>query len=265
MSELHILNGDFALVLWKKCAFKAEYLVWKETYLEGPLPESCDLSVFRAARAEFLSHFAEISDIGKERLYRHLQRMDDAVLNLPEGSALMLWFDACIFDQTILMRILHLLKQKGTELPEIYLYCCSTNCLTIEDFERGMSEKICLTQADLDVSSRAWQAFLRKDSSAMKLLAGQGDFTNLPHMKKALLRCADEVPGFDGLNRTQRQILQIVSKGKCSFNEIFTGLNVFEEYPFLGDTACLRLLEDLLKKGLLAITCDGFYHLPDLL
>ena len=80
-------------------------------------------------------------------------------------------------------------------------------------------------------------------------------------MKKALLRCAEELPGADGLNRTQKQILQILSMGKRSFEEIFSGLDAFEEYPFLGDTACLRLLDDLQKKGLLEIT-DFLYQLP---
>lgn len=262
MSELHILNGDFALAIWEKCAFNARSLVWKETYLEGPLPAGGDLSFFRTARAEFLSHFTEVSDIGKERLYRHLQKMDEAVLNLPQTSTLMLWFDACIFDQTILMRILYLLDQKKKELPEIFLYCCSTNCLTLEDFQRGAAEKVRLTPTDLNTAAQAWLAYQQKNAGAMNLLATQGNFKNLPYMKKALLRCAEELPGADGLNRTQKQILQILSKGKRSFEEIFSGLDAFEEYPFLGDTACLRLLDDLQKRGLLEIT-DFLYQLPD--
>lgn len=54
MSELHILNGDLALNLWKQCDFTAGSLVWKETYLEGPLPQTEDLHVFRNARAAHL-------------------------------------------------------------------------------------------------------------------------------------------------------------------------------------------------------------------
>ena len=46
-------------------------------------------------------------------------------------------------------------------------------------------------------------------------------------MKKALLRCADELPDTKGLTRSQRQILQLVAAKKSSFREIFTGLNVY--------------------------------------
>ncbi|MBR4884366.1 MAG: hypothetical protein IKZ33_03530 [Lentisphaeria bacterium] len=36
--HLHILNGDYSFELWKECGFSGEGLVWRETYLEGPLP-----------------------------------------------------------------------------------------------------------------------------------------------------------------------------------------------------------------------------------
>ena len=265
MSQLHILNGDFALGHWRKFNFSADFLVWKETYIEGPLPDTDNLDIFRRARAGFLASFMELSGIGEERLYNHLLKMDEAVLNLPSTSILILWFDACIFDQTILMRILYLLKEKKRELPGIFLYCCDTNCLTLDDFRRGITEKVRLTAADLELASQAWLAFLRKDASAMKTLAEQGDFTNLPEMSKALLRCAEELPGVDGLNRSQRQILQIISSGSHTFKEIFAGLRSFEEHPFLGDTACLRLLDDLHRKGLIEIkqanSADTLYAL----
>ena len=41
--------------------------------------------------------------------------------------------------------------------------------------------------------------------------------------------------------------------------EIFKGLDAFEEYPFLSDTACQRHLELLVQKGCLAAAHDGTY------
>ena len=83
-------------------------------------------------------------------------------------------------------------------------------------------------------------------------LAESGNFERLPKMKKALFRCAEEVTvDRNGLNRTQRQIVQLVAEGRSSFMDIFKGLDAFEEYPFLGDTGCLRQLELLVRKGIL--------------
>ena len=259
MSELHILNGDFALELWQKCHCNVQALVWKETYLEGPLPVTDDLHTFRNARAEYLSHFAELTEISQERLYNHLQEMDNMILEADGTSSFFLWFDSCIFDQTLLMRILYLLNRNQSNPPQIFLYCCDSNCLTLEDFQQGSSKMRRLVPEDLQTGANAWNAYQSRNTERMIQVAEQGNFARMPEMKKALLRCAEEVPGQDGLNRTQRQILQIVASGKRSFTEIFIGLDAFEEYPFLGDTACQRLLDQLVEKGLLAVTADGLY------
>ena len=210
------------------------------------------LSVFHAARAEYLSHFAELAGISQDRLYLHLKKLDGSILDLPESSPLMLWFDSCIFDQTILMRILHLVNRKNNGTGNVFLYCCEGNCLAIEDFRKGWPEKIQLQPVDLETAARAWNFFYHRDAAGMINLAEKANFERLPKMKKALFRCAEEVPeDRNGLNRTQRQIVQLVAEGRCSFMEIFKGLAAFEEYPFSGDTGCQRQLEFLVRKGVL--------------
>ena len=212
---LHILNGDHALALWQKCGFEGQSLVWREIYLEGPLPDTEDLSVFHAARAEYLSHFAELSGISQSRLCLHLKKLDDSILDLPESSSLMLWFDSCIFDQTILMRILHLVNRKKNGTGNVFLYCCKGNCLTIEDFRQGWPKKVQLLPDDLKTADQAWQFFLHRDAAGMAQLTETGNFERLPKMKKALFRCAEEVTeDRNGLNRTQLQIVQLVAEGR---------------------------------------------------
>lgn len=256
-NELHILNGDHALELWKQCGFKGQSLVWREIYLEGPLPDTDDLHVFREARAEYLSHFAELSGIDKARLYRHLVKMDEAVLTLPEESVLMLWFDPCIFDQTILMRILSLLDRRKSG-PAVFLYCSDGDCMKKEDFLEGGSKKVRLFPQDWEVAGEAWTCFVRKDAAGIMRLLERERFEHLPRMKKALFRCIDEIPDRNGLSRTQRQILELVAAGCRSFMEIFQGLDAFEEYPFLGDTACMRQLDKLVQSGFLTRRGDDF-------
>ena len=254
---LHIVNGDFAAKLWEKAALEGDCIVWRETYLEGPLPETEDLQSFREARAEYLSTFAETTGIGKIRLCLFLQKLDDSVLNLPENAALILWFDSCIFDQTILMRILWLVEQRKSTMPKVLLYCCQGNCLAEEDFKNS-SGAIRLYPDDVSKAARAWELFLKKDGSGMCRLADSGEWSRLPAMKKALRRCAEELPGKDGLTRTQRQLLQLIAAGKHSFVEIFKGFDAFEEFPFLGDTACQRHLDFLAEKGFIIREGDSY-------
>ena len=261
LNDLHILNGDCAEGLWKQCEFNGQSLVWREIYLEGPLPETEDPACFRTARAEYLSHFAELAGIGISRLCQYLQKLDDSILNLPDSSDLMLWFDSCIFDQTLLMRILYLFNRKKTGKGKVFLYCCDGYCLTINDFKHGWSKKVQLLPHDLEIAEKAWLCFQRKDAEGMMQLAEKENFERMPKMRKALFRCIDEAqPDRNGLTRTQRQIVQLVAEGHHSFMEIFKGLDAFEEYPFLGDTACQRQLETLIRKGLL-VRCDEGYAL----
>lgn len=259
-TELHILNGDHALELWRQCGFRGQSLVWRETYLEGPLPDTDDLEVFRKARAEYLSHFAELDGIGVSRLSRHLLKMEEAVLLLPANSTLMLWFDSCMFDQTILMRILSLLDRNGNAV-NVFLYCCDGNCLKKADFMQGDSQKIRLLPHDWQTAGEAWTLFVRQDAAGILRLLEREPFERLPKMRNALLRCIDEIPDRNGLTRTQRQILQLVAGGRHEFIEIFQGLADFEEYPFLGDTACQRLLDQLVRNGFLIRRGNG-YELP---
>ena len=258
MKELHIFNGDYALELWKNSNFDSENLVWRETYLEGPLPATDDLHQFRKARADFLPALAGLS---AGQLYQHLQKLDDTILDFPANAVLMLWFDSCIFDQTLLMRILYLLNRRKNQPENVFLYCCNSNCLTPEDFLNGEKAKIKLLPQDFSAGEKAWRVFVSRNASAMCNIAKSENFERLPAMQKALIRCADEVPNTAGLNRTQRQILQIAEQGEYSFEEIFKKLDDFEEYPFLGDTACLRLLDDLQNRGFLKMTPGKRYQL----
>jgi len=262
MAELHILNGDHAFGPWEKCGYDAQSLIWRETYLEGPLPETDDPDRFRKARAEYLSHFAELADISESRLYQYLRNLDETILDLPEESTAVLWFDSCIFDQTLLMRILYLFKCRKNGKVNVFLYCCEGNCLTANDFEQGYSRKVRLQPSDLETAAEAWRLFQRKDADGLLRFAGMGNFERMPKMKKALFRCAEEIQTDEnGLNRTQRQIVKLVSEGAQTFPSIFRGLAAMEECPFLGDTACQRILDDLTQRGYLLRSDEG-YRLP---
>jgi hypothetical protein len=214
--------------------------------------------MFYKARAEYL---AEISGYSAQQLYKHVQKMDDTLLDLPENSNVMLWFDSCIFDQTLLMRILYLLDFKQDASIKVFLYCCNSNSLTADDFKHGRQKKVQLFPEDWLLGTKAWNFFQHKDADGMIRLAQQEKFERLPAMQKALFRCAEEIPGADALNRTQKQILQLVTNRCSSFIEIFKGLSKFEEYPFLGDTSCQRHLDFLVKNNFLAVR-NNEYFLP---
>ena len=121
--------------------------------------------------------------------------------------------------------------------------------------------KVRLQTKDLLLAGAAWQHWIRRDADALRQLSAQENFERLPKMQNALLRCAEEIPDADGLTRTERQILQLLNNGSLTFDEIFNGLKKFEPLPFLGDTACRRILNDLQRRNIVDCCNDHYIQL----
>lgn len=249
---LHILNGDCALELWKASGLPGTALVWREIYLEGPLLSAADEdpALFRKARADYLHSI--VPEHSTETLLRSLEKMDNAILNPGENTEFCLWFDGCMFDQTLLMRILFLFSRSSAPRRRIGLFCCDGFCLEAEHFRNGFEQRMFLTGEDLRLGEAAWLCFVSRDAGAMRQLAESDGFAvHLPQMRQALLRCADDVPDDSGLTRTERQLLTLAGEGITEPENIFRAFDRFEDLPFLGDSSCFHLLDELADRGFL--------------
>lgn len=250
---LHVLNGDCALDVWKKSLLPGESLVWREIYLEGPLPDTADQAEFRRTRAKFLAE--SLSEIGEKSILSSLGKMDSLLLN--SDSEIVLWFDACMFDQTLLMRILHLLNTRDARRrPEISLVCEDVIPYPGYFTEKFDSRKN-LTPSDLKLGSQAWEAYVSRSAEKMRQVIDSGDFSRLPFMKEALERCIDELPDRNGLSRSERQLLEIVSKGIANPVEIFRKFSDYEQIQFLGDSSCWGMLDRLADQNRIKITDEN--------
>ena len=115
---LHIVNGDCALNPWLQCGFDGEVLVWRENYLQGVIPATCDLTRFNRIRAEELHRIAPQKSAAE--IFADLQDMHHRLLSLTSADKLVLWLDCCPFDQALKKRLLELIAAM-TEKPELYL------------------------------------------------------------------------------------------------------------------------------------------------
>lgn len=248
---IHILNGDCARELWETSGLPGTALVWREIYLEGPLLSAADPdpTLFRKTRADFLHSI--VPEHSAETLLHSLEKTEDAILKAGENTEFCLWFDGCMFDQTLLMRILFLFSRSSVR-RKTALFCCNGFCLKAEHFRNGFEQRMFLTEEDLRLGEAAWISFVSRDAGAMRKLAESDGFAvHLPQMRQALLRCADDVPDNFGLTRTKRQLLTLVEEGITGPENIFRAFDRFEDLPFLGDSSCFRLLEELADRGFL--------------
>lgn len=249
---LNILNGDCAADAWKECDFSGEILVWRENYLMGKLPPpECPLSEFEQIRAAELSRF--VPTVPEERILAALRKADERVLALQGRDSTVLWFDACMYDQTILARILYLISSLP-ECPKVFLNCQNLSW-DAEAFRHYRKDSVALSDADIELGKDVWCWF------ASGKTMPKGDFTRLPFLREALDRYAEETPDAAGLGRTLRELLLLVRTGANTPFKVFKGMDAYEKYLFLGDSQCWNLLDGLAERDLISVTGPDGKHL----
>lgn len=244
-----IFNGDHACNCWKKENPASEIccLSWRENFLEGPLPSAISDDRFDRIRADFL-HTC-VPEYSADGIYRYLTELRTTLKKFDHPDCkIVLYFDCCMYDMVMLARIFSLLK--GTR-AEIYLFCedvilgCSP-----EVFRKEIASLRKIAPHTVELYARAWECILQgpqaiSDFNAAR--AAQGE----PFLAEAMSRYAEDHPCGGTLGRTPRQLLEIINSGISSFPEIFQAFDKYEKYMFMGDTHCLRLLDQLTVEGLI--------------
>jgi hypothetical protein len=250
---LNIFNGDCACDAWKKSGGTSPALVWRESYLEGRIPApEVPLADFERIRAEEL--YRLMPELDFKKLLDMLRNMDRTILELSADDSALLWFDACMYDQIMLSRILFLLK----DTPAAVFLICEDVAWgeAPELFADKINSASRLEQSIINIYASAWEA-VTKGAKALKQFLTAKSAKNLPFLAKALTRYQEEFPGADGLGRSERQLLEIISSGKHTGAEILQAFHICEEYPFMGDTMCWRMLESMAERSFLVIQPDG--------
>ncbi len=247
--QLNIFNGDCAYDAWRKSGETSPALIWRESYLEGRLPgPDVSLEEFEQIRAEELHRL--MPELNFEKLLNFLRNMDRTITGLSKEDSALLWFDACMYDQIMLSRVLFLLNDTPAA---VFLVCEDVAWGSAPElFAKKKGEAALLSRDDIALYAAAWKA-VTEGADALKEFLATRKTDRFPYLAKALARYLQEYPDVDGLGRSERQLLEIIRSGEHTGSGIFRALGKYEEYPFMGDTMCWRLLEELVEKGLLSI------------
>ena len=258
---LIIFNGDCTCDAWRRAGGTGDFLVWRENYLEGPLPADSPLEDFEAARAAFLHRC--VPEYREDRLYDFLLSLDRRVLALTARDTVLLHFDCCMYDMVMLARILFLMKDSRAE---VRLHC-EASAFPSRDgglYRREPSAFPRLTRAEIAVFAAAWDAILH-GAARVAAFNRSGKAEPLPFLAEAMRRYEADHPADGGMGETLRRLCALVCEERLAgFPEIFRAFNAREKYPFMGDTMCQRLLDELAARGLLqkAGTPDAPRYLP---
>ncbi|MCK4981881.1 MAG: DUF1835 domain-containing protein, partial [Victivallaceae bacterium] len=263
---LHIICGDVAADILRNSTVPGDVQVWMEIFIEGPTPGNVSEEEWRRVRAEFISsqYFTTMS------MKSALQGADDRYKNLEKAKnyeEVILWFDACMFDQTLMIHLIDRLAKIDLGNTKLSLICAG-ECSGFESFN-GFGEltpeqmapffntRHEISREEIKLAGDAWKAFTSDNPKDIETLLS-GDCSALPYLSNALRRFLQKYPFTqNGLNRTQNQIMKAVNDGATKLLDIFTAVSKMEKPKFMGDTSFWQFIHDLASSSVPLLNVEG--------
>lgn len=245
---LHLTNGDSAGGSLQLSGVPGRVVAWRDVLHEGPVPAGLTLEAMSVVRARFLADegvgsLAELSASFSER--------DGA---LRSARQVVLWFEHDLYDQLQVLQILAVLAAEPGITAEMICIDAFPGIvpfhglgqLTPQQLASLWPQRRPVTAEQRVLGASAWEAFTSPDPRALPALLAT-DLRALPFLGSALRRLLDDYPAAPtGLGRTERQLLQAIARGVCSFTELFRANAAAEEASFMGDTTVQSRLAALI-------------------
>jgi len=240
---LHITSGDIAGDSLAKSGIPGDVFVWHDILYDGPRKPGWPDDQTLDARARFLE---ESTGEGLSRRYV-LETLKAQYAKLETASGydmLVLWFDACLFDQSMLCHILTCMRVLGME--KVDLLCIDAfpgiepyhglGQLSPEQLASVYGQRQPLKTDQFLFAERVDRAFALQDQFAFKKLSGIAE-APLPWIPAAVKRWVEEQPDrLTGLSRLEKLALEAIRSGCRTLSEIFSAVSARETPPqFWGD------------------------------
>lgn len=256
MDTLHITSGDVAGEILAKSGVSGEVLVWHDILYDGPrIPGWPDEDTL-IARALFLE---KVTDGGLDHQLV-LENLRCQYVKLAEAGAynnVILWFDACLFDQSMLAHILTCLLAKG--LKQVELICVDSfpgivpfnglGQLQPDQLASLYGDRRQVTELQFACAVTADTAFATHDGVLLKELSNATDLP-LPWIPAAATRILQEQPDPQtGLGRLEMLALEAIISGCEKPGDIFTAVAAVDTPPqYWGDITLWAKINGLAER-----------------
>jgi hypothetical protein len=239
--DLIITNGDAAGELLRHTISGAEVLPWRDVLHEGPVPLTATLAELTEIRSAYLARrgWGDRAEIAA-----NLRARDRGLARADSFDRVVLWFEHDLYDQLQLLQIFDWFSRK--EPRELLLVQASEflGRQSEEEIEALRAEEQPVTAEQLTLAADAWAAFRAPTPEPWYALLSR-DLSPFPFLEQAVRRMLEELPGRDGLSRTERQILGAVAGGITTPPALFVVVQRSEQVAFMGDWSFFGLLDGL--------------------
>lgn len=244
MVDLIITNGDAAGELLRRTLQGAEVLPWRDVLHEGPAPLTETREELTEVRVAYLS---EVGAGEEEALQFDFSARFRGLRISANFDRVILWFKHDLYDQLQLLQVLDWFADHPRE-PQALLLVQTDDYIGRQEPDAIAEQADAarpVTDAQLDLAVRAWAAFRQPTPEAWAQLLKE-DLSALPFLRGSVLRMLEELPGPDGLTRTERQILSCLDAGSgLTSVALFGAAQKMEDAEFMGDWSFWRVLDGL--------------------
>jgi hypothetical protein len=242
---LIVTNGSGAVEALERAGIPGEKLPWNDVLHDGPVPADLDLTTLSAVRARFI---ADCGWGGFDEVREAFRRRDARLQQTHDEDEVVLWFEHDLYDQ---LQLLQLLDWFGPPLrrPTRLSLICHARFVSEQPDARLRADfdaRTAATDAQLALGRDAWAA-VRAATPEAVIDVLNGDTDALPFLRPALVRFLEELPGRDGLARSERQLLAAVADGAATVSEAFSRSQEHEHPRYLGDASFARYVDRLVQ------------------
>lgn len=242
---LHITSGDRAGDALAGAGLDGDILVWHDLLYDGPRTTGWPDDDNLLRRAVFIEEMTG-GGLARQEILHTFASQYERIAALPPEANVVLWFDACLFDQSMLVHILNCLQYRSVT-RRVELLCIDQfpgitpfiglGQLSSDQLASCYHARIPVSRPQFDFGCQVDAVFAERDLARAALISSQGQ-APLRWVPTALSRWLQEQPDQEtGLGRLETMALEAIRGGRAKPWEIFKRVAATETDPqFWGDT-----------------------------
>jgi hypothetical protein len=260
---LHVGNGHCTTRLIEAAGIAGRTMVWADPLNEGPVPGGISEDELVRLRAGFLAPLTphHVDDVTAD-----LRGWRAAIDDRDAYDELVLWFEHDLFDQLNLIQLLsHVAGRPQTQPASLVCIDCypgHPNFKGLGELEPADLASLYLTRqpvgdSQLELASRAWQAFRASDPREIEALLAT-DLTALPFLSAAFRRHLQELPSLEnGLSRSEHRLLEQARDGATDLRQIFPRMQDGETAYYITDSSLWDRVQSLALSSPALLSVDA--------
>lgn len=246
---LHIRCGDDIIKKIMNARLPGRAITWAEPLCDGPVTDTVLHNVLDQ-RLDFITHRYGLKP---KFVKKGLEKQDKTLQTAERHEEIVLWIEADLYDQMIMVYLVEQLKQICPEETKISVICRYVQkgfgSLEAPQLAKMFETRHLLSAEDIALLNKVWCAYTSSDPSVLSNLLETETFPELfKHLKSGLERHLEDVFWTtDGLSKTERYVLECVNAGTVSPIEIYKQWSEVEGSAWLPDALFFAYIFEMIS------------------